>query len=250
MTIYQNGQLNTTALTNPGVYVQIVQPPATVINGVPTNVLGVVGTANWGPKNSPVNCSPAQLPGYFGPMQARKFDLGTAVFAAAFQGANNIVAVRVTDGTDTAASAAITASGTAITFTALYTGTLGNGIVVTTANGNAANSYAVTIAAPGLTPETFNNVTGTGNTFWVNLAAAINAGQSGFRGPSKILAATAGSGTGAPTVGTSYTLSGGTDGVATITTATLVGVDTLGAPKGMYALRGQGLLGRLAGRRR
>ncbi len=128
MTIYQAGQINPTALTVPGVYTQIVQPPATVINGVPTNVLGIVGTASWGPKNAPVIGSPAQMPAALGPMQTRKYDMGTAILAASWQGANNIVGVRATDGTDTAAAATITAGGsTALTLTGKYTGSLGNG---------------------------------------------------------------------------------------------------------------------------
>ena len=75
MPIVQQGSINTTALSVPNLYVQIVAPqPA--LNGVPTNILGIVGTATWGPVGSPVICSgPNDAAQLFGPMQARKYDL-------------------------------------------------------------------------------------------------------------------------------------------------------------------------------
>ena len=48
MPIVQQGSVNTTALVVPDLYVQIVPPQNLVLNGVPTNVVGVVGTASWG----------------------------------------------------------------------------------------------------------------------------------------------------------------------------------------------------------
>jgi phage tail sheath protein FI len=66
----------------------------------------------------------------------------------------------------------------------------------------------------------------------------VNAGNSPLRGPSQLVTATAGAGTTAMTAAT-YGMTGGTDGVATITTSVMIGVDT--APRtGMYALRTQG----------
>ena len=53
MPIIQQGSVNTTSLIVPDLYVQIVPPQNLVLNGVPTNVLGVVGTASWGPVNQP-----------------------------------------------------------------------------------------------------------------------------------------------------------------------------------------------------
>src|SRR4051812_30767844 len=115
MTIVQQGSINTTALIVPDLIIQIVPPSWTLLNGVPTNILGIVGTANWGPVNSPVIASGVADPArQFGPMQARKFDLGTAVAAAALQGAANFRLVRVTDGTDVAASTTITCSTAAL----------------------------------------------------------------------------------------------------------------------------------------
>lgn len=101
------GSFNPTALIVPGLYVQLVSPQLLVLNGVPTNVLGVVGTATWGPVGSPVTV--ARMTDYaanFGQLQARKYDMGTGVALAVQQGAQNFRCVRVTDGTDTAATIA------------------------------------------------------------------------------------------------------------------------------------------------
>ncbi len=242
MTIVQQGSINTTALQVPGLYVQIVAPqPA--LNGVPTNILGVVGTANWGPVNSPTIVSgPQDCSQQFGPVQARKYDLGTAVYTASLQGAANFRVVRVTDGTDAAASITL-GTGTGITFTAKYTGSLGNSITVTVGTGSSSTSgtptFKLTVNLPGQLSEVFDNIGGTGNTLYVNMAAAINSGLSGLRGPSQLIVATAGSGTTAPTNPSTVTLTGGVDGAATITSTVLIGQDTI-PRKGMYALRGTG----------
>ena len=235
MPINQQGAINTTALLVPNLYVQIVPPSNYLLNGVPTNVLGIVGTAAWGPVNSPVIASGvADATLQFGTLQNRKYDLGTAAAAAALQGASNFRLVRVTDGTDAAATATITCgsaalatalaaainagnsalrgpsqlvvastSATALTLTAKYTGTLGNSLKALIGPGSAANTTKLTITLPGQLPETFDNV-----------------------GAASTAAATS-------------TFSGGTDGAATITATTLIGQDVL-PRKGMYALRGTG----------
>jgi hypothetical protein len=235
--IVQYGQVNTTALIVPDLIVQIIAPQVAQLNGVPTNVAGFVGTATWGPVNSPtIVGSMAQYATNFGAIQNRLYDMGTAVAAAVLQGANNFRCVRVTDGTDVAAS--IVVQTTCITFTAKYTGTLGNSVTVQVAPGSAASSYKAIVALPGQASEVFDNITGTGNALWVNMAAAINSGQVGARGPSQIIVATAGVGTTAPASAT-YSLTAGTDGATTITSATQLGQDTI-PRKGMYALRGTG----------
>jgi len=53
MPIVQQGAINTTSLIVPGLYVQIVPPQNLVLNGVPTNIIGIVGTATWGPVGEP-----------------------------------------------------------------------------------------------------------------------------------------------------------------------------------------------------
>lgn len=346
--ITQLGSLNTAALQVADVYIQIV-PPQFLINGVPSNVLGLVGSAAWGPVNNPqIIGSLAQYQQIFGSYQNRNFDMGTHAAIAFQQGASAIAGVRVTDGTDVAATivasvgvqatgtitftgqptaaqvivlngtsisfvasgatgnqvniagtiaatlAALmvflqgsldvqlvkftysltglvltltavtpgvggnsltttttvtgaTASGatlaggvaaaTMITFTSKYTGSAGNGIVVSVGPGSAANSTLVKVAMPGVNPEIFDNIIGAGNARWLAMAAAINNGQSGARGPSQIISALAAAGTVAPLLA-SYSLAGGTDGATTITGTIMLGVDT-NPRTGMYALRGQ-----------
>jgi hypothetical protein len=235
MTVVQQGTINTTALIVPDLYVQLLAPQISNLNGVPTNILGVVGTATWGPINAPtVVSSMADYGAKFGAIQARTYDAGTAVAAAVLQGANNIRVVRVTDGTDVAATGTLTAMSagdaaaivaainngqtglraasqlvvasnttTTVTITAKYTGTLGNTLVVSIGPGSKAATTKVTITMPGQVSEVYDNI---------GTAAASAA---------------------------SATMSAGTDGATTITGTVLVGVDTT-TRKGMYALRGTG----------
>ena len=238
MPVSQAGSLNPTALIVPDIYVQIVEPQVALINGVPTDIAGVVGGATWGPKNSPVIVSSmADYAAKFGSLQARKFEAGTLVATAVQQGAQNIRVVRVTDDTDTAANVVL-ASGV-LTIAAKYTGSRGNSISVVQSSGSKAGSAKVTIAMPGTNPEVFDNILPIGGKLSVGIAQALNQGTGSLRGPSQLVVASAG-GTEAEgfAVG-SVTLSGGTDGWPT-TAAHLVGAD-LGQRTGMYALRGTGV---------
>ena len=161
MPIVQQGSINTTALVVPDLYVQIVPPQNLVLNGVPTNVVGVVGTASWGPVGQPVIVATmADYAQSFGPIVARKYDMGTQVATAVQQGAQNFRCVRVTDNTDSAAQAVLPA--TTVTFTALYTGSLGNQVVLTLTTGSKANTWRLTVSLPGLQPEVYDNIAGTG----------------------------------------------------------------------------------------
>src|ERR1700723_3513413 len=99
MPIVQQGSINTTALVVPDLYVQIVPPQNLVLNGVPTNLVGIVGTASWGPVNQPVILGTmANYATSFGPVVVRKYDMGTNVATAVQQGAAAFRCVRVTDG--------------------------------------------------------------------------------------------------------------------------------------------------------
>jgi uncharacterized protein len=229
--ITQAGALNTTALTVPDLYIQIVPPTLLSLNGVPTNVLGIVGVGSWGPVNQPVVFGPNGSP--YGAVTVQTYDLATAAAIAAQQGATAFCGVRVTDGTDTAATATLGG----LTLTARYTGTVGNTITATLYAGAKSGSWTLSIARPGHASELYPNISGTGAALWAAIAAAVNAGVAGVRGPSTNVVA-AGSGTASPAAG-SVTLSGGTNGTAGVTAQTLVGAD--GSPRtGMYALRGQG----------
>ena len=233
--IIQQGTINTAALIVPDLYVQIVPPQTINLNGVPTNVLGVVGTASWGPVNMASTFS--GMPDYqplFGKPVARKYDMGTQVATSYLQGASNYRGVRVTDGTDLAASAALASTfGTA---TSIYTGSAANGDTLTYSAGSKAGTAKVVIGRAGLVPEVFDNLTPTA----AAVAAAINAGTGVLRGKSALIVFTAGVGS-APSLSapTTITLSGGADGATTITTAVLIGQDAA-IRTGMYALRGQG----------
>ena len=240
MPIVQQGSINTTALVVPDLYVQIVPPQNLVLNGVPTDIVGVVGSAGWGPVGQPVIVgSMTDYAVAFGPLVARTFDMGTQVATAVQQGAQNFRCVRATDGTDTAAT--LTLPGIGLVFTAACTGTLGSQISVTLGSGSQAGTWRLTVALPGLLPEVYDNIGGTAAAFWSALAAAVNAGQGPQRGPSRLVVANANGAAAAPAA-FAYAFSAGTpgsDGAAGVTAATLIGIDVI-PRRGMYALRGQG----------
>lgn len=246
MPIYPAGSLNTAALSAPDLYIQIVAPKTRYINGVATDILGIVGIADWGPVGaSTLIGSPGDASQKFGTQVVRKYDLCTAIAVSIQVGASNIRAVRVTDGTDTAATATLkdTAVATGATLTAFYTGTLGNSLSATLSTGSAASSWKLVVSLPGVAPEVFDNITGTGLALWQNIVSAVNNGQSGIRGPSQLVVATVGVSVLAPVVSTqTVAFTSGTSGNTTITDSVLIGVDgvTGSTRKGMYALRGSG----------
>src|SRR5580704_10210217 len=99
MPVIQTGAVNNAALIVPDLYVEIVPPQSLVLNGVPTNVLGVVGTSTWGPVATPVILgSMSDYYANFGPVIPRKYDMGTQLATAVQQGAQDFRGVRVTDG--------------------------------------------------------------------------------------------------------------------------------------------------------
>jgi phage tail sheath protein FI len=242
MTIYQQGSLNTGALVVPDLYVQIVAPQNLVLNGVPSNLIGVVGTTSWGPVNRPVIVgSMANYASAFGPVVVRKYDMGTNVATAIQQGASGFRCVRVTDGSDTAASYAVgLANGVyAALLTGLYTGSLGNNVTVSLSV--TPTQGTLTLAMPGVLPEVFlvNVPIATPNAFWLALVNAVNHGTGPLRANSQIVVASLGSGTTTAPVNVSSSLMGGTDGAANMNAATEIGQDIV--PRtGMFALRGQG----------
>lgn len=164
MPVYQAGSLNTTALQAPDLYV-IIQPPSqTYINGVPTDGLGLVGVGSWGPVNAPLIGigNNAQAQQYIGPVTNRMHDLATAVAVGVQNNVQNFALVRVTDGTDTAASVALKdivgSPVTGMTLTASYTGVVGNTISANMTAGTAQNTYKLAIQRAGFTPEVFDNI--------------------------------------------------------------------------------------------
>jgi hypothetical protein len=160
MPIYQSGSLNLAGQLAPGAYVQVVAPPP-VVQGIASNGLGQVGVASWGPVNSAtVIGSPQQAGLMLGAVTNRKYDLATAMAIAFGMGQTNNTAVRVTDGTDTAATAAVKdgSAVTGATLTAFYTGVVGNTLTATMANGTKPSTYKCTLALPGYLSEIFDNL--------------------------------------------------------------------------------------------
>ncbi|GBQ87320.1 phage tail sheath protein [Acetobacter nitrogenifigens DSM 23921 = NBRC 105050] len=254
-TISQSGELNTASLSVPDLYVQIQTAGATSLAGVGTNTIGVVGTASWGPVNAPCTFGTSQERFVlFGPMQQTSYDLATPVSVAIVQGASSFVGVRVTDGTDVAATYAlqydITSSSYPMMLSAAYTGSAGNTISVALTAGSAPGTWKLVVQMPNAVPESFDNLSTEGGnaSFWAAVVAAINSGQSATRGPSTLVVASLGTGTSvSPTVITDQYLMNGSDGTSGVTAATLIGSDDL-KRTGMYALRGQKCsLGVLAG---
>ena len=241
MPIFNLGALNTSALVAPDVYIQKIPPQTRFINGVPTDILGLVGVGSWGPVNSAV----LAVGDTFGTVTNRKYDLATAISISSQIGASNVRAVRVTDGTDAAAAVnVIDVAGTPVTglvLTAFYTGIIGNGLSYAVATGTKPTTFKLTINRPGYASEIYDNIAGSGAAVWTNMLAAVNNGQFGITGPSKLAVATIGTSTAAPKVATSA-FSGGLDGASSVVDSTLVGADgvTPSARTGMYALRGSG----------
>ena len=168
MPIIQQGSVNTTALVVPDLYVQIVPPQNLIINGVPTDIVGVVGTASWGPTNQPVIVgSMAEYASGFGPIMARTGDMATQVATAVQQGARTSGASvygrnRYGGGYDFGAAVAQLA----MSFVSRNTGSFGNQFSATLLDRLAGGKLQIVFAAPGLQPEVFDNISGTGAAFW------------------------------------------------------------------------------------
>jgi hypothetical protein len=240
------GAFNAATLTVPDVYLNIIAPGATLITPASANVLGIVGVAKWGPKNlpSPIAGNASSLLFGQGPV-VQQYDLLTGAQVAldiqGTAGVGGILASRVTDGTDVAATGNV-GGATALTLTSKYTGSFGNQCTATLSAGTAAGSWRLVIQMPGITAENFDNMAAglSGNAIWVAIAAALNNGISGQRGPSQLVVAAAGASVTTPVAGVT-TLASGTDGATTITSAILVGTNTAGAPTGVYAFTGTGV---------
>lgn len=246
MPIVQQGSVNTTGIIVPDVIVQIIPPSVSLLNGVATDILGLVGTATWGPVNQPITVSSyADFVAQFGPMKAQKNDLGTAVAIAVLQGARNLRCVRVTAGSPTASTITLKdgSNVVGVTLTSKYVGSGGNDIQGVVSAGSKNGTFKLTISKPGRVTEVFDNIVQPGSptvsdNVWINMANAVNLGQDGQRGPSEMVVASVGTSTAVPAL-VSYQLAAGTDGT-TPTQAQLVPSVEPSPRTGIWALRSTG----------
>lgn len=264
--ISQIGTLNIASLTNDDVYVVIVPPGPLLIRGVPTDVIGVVGTGGWGPINQVISIgSLEEAPSKIGFTNSlSKHDLATAVTAASTAGGNRFRCIRVAKG-DVAATVNImdVAGSPDIlnTLTAKWTGSMGDNIIVRISRGSKSvpnSTLKVQIILNGTTQprETYDNLPAD-NTFKDALVLAITNGQGPLRPPSQIVTAVvnAANTTGLPPTAAvvSLNMSGGDDGSGTggagqwaddsEAQLDMVGSVTgavTGGPSGMYALENSG----------
>lgn len=248
MGIFQQGGLNTTALIVPDLYVQIVPPNLILLNGVQSNILGVVGTASWGPVNKPtIVQSMPQFAQFFGPIINRLYDMGTAVALAVLQGAQNFRCVRVTDGTDAAAQSAVTATDSTQLITVAGTAKVGDILTLAvTPNGGvlqtitytmivgdttqtgavglaAAINASVVLAAAGINADT--PTAGAFKLHWNGTSPTVAASVTGPSPTDTLTAATAGTTTGVAqiTYASVYTGSYGNNEIVTLSNGSAVG---------------------------
>ncbi|PHK92918.1 phage tail protein [Pseudoroseomonas rhizosphaerae] len=233
MPIVQAGSFNTTAIDVPDIYVQVQPPQALLLNGVASHIVGVVGTANWGPVNQPaIIAGMADYDRVFGGLVNRLHDAGTAVAVAIQQGAADFRVVRVTDGTDAAAAVEVDGLGS---FTALYTGSHGNNIRVSVSAGSRKDTKRVVVNLTGNSPEVFDNLPSEAPAFAAALQMALMSGQDISRPASNLVRFTPAAEVTATIENATYALTGGTDG-GDVDSFDLMG--SSGASSGLYVLAG------------
>lgn len=171
-------QFNPAALNADDLYIVIVNPPS-YIRGLPSDVVGFVGTGSWGPVNAAVHGSSAQdFANSFGPISSAsltdQYDMATDIALAFGQGNGPGQAiegwgVRISDGTDTPADHNLTGVTSAASETATIGGTVTPGDTISiTATSSAITGSPVTISYTTLAGDTTIKIA---NAF----AAAFNA---------------------------------------------------------------------------
>lgn len=171
------GSINLAALSADDLYIQVVNPPS-YIRGVATDVFGVVGTASWGKTNTPIHMGSGQDSAIsFGGISAASltdpYDLATDLALAFGQSSSQSAiegwAVRVTDGTDVAASVILAGVVDHVSETATITGTVvAADIINLTLTSSALTGSPITISYTAKTGDSTSNIA-------AGLAALINA---------------------------------------------------------------------------
>lgn len=212
MPVFLDGQQNLAALTVPGVYGDIILPTPMLL-GQPTNIMGLVGVGSWGPLNALIPVSkPLDCTLQLGNPKIRPRDIATYVAAACQVGsAIGFLCVRVSDGTDTAATTSVATGGTQATGFAQFSAnpalndtlTL-NGTVIT---------FAGAMRGATLTATLTNLITTLQNSSDTNLVAATYS----LSGTQLNITSTA-----AGAAGNSYTLAKSSTAI-TLSGATLAG---------------------------
>src|SRR5579859_1227099 len=226
MPIFIDGAQNLSSLTVPGIYGDIVLPQPLLL-GTPTNIEGLVGVASWGPLNALIPVSkPSDAALAIGPPVVRTYDISSYVSASSQVGGSiGYMCVRVTDGTDTAASAAIQSGAAFATGSAAFSGNPTN-LDTLTLNGTVVTF--VTSGATGTQVNIGNNLAATLQNLITMLQASADAQLVKFTYAIanltlNLTAATSG------TAGNSLTLAK-TSTVITLSGATLTGGSAGGSP--------------------
>lgn len=244
VTIQYGGSTVLSTQNPPGVTVNVQQPPP---SGAPAASYGIgiiEGTAPWGPKGQLVPVSVNNLYATYGQQTGTAHDIVLECIQALSQ-VKSIYGLRVAVD-DVAASVSLddTTTPTAVvggTATAFYTGTVGDDITITFADGTVDEAVTATIELPGYLTEVYANIPAPSSSgaFWTNFANAVNNGIAGQSAPSSLIAFTVASSTKPPALGT-FSLTGGANG-STPTTDDLLGTDGTGSSRtGAYLIRGSG----------
>lgn len=138
------------------------QPPPASPSSVTGQVMGIVGTFNWGPVNTPIFTSSPTA--QYNAMGTTGSGLTGVIESVPFwlQGAASLWNLRVSDGTDTYASATlldttVTTPHMGALAQGVYTGSYGNGVTVTVTAGAITGTNNVTVQR-GQRVEPYTNV--------------------------------------------------------------------------------------------
>lgn len=236
MPIFLDGQQNLASLTVPGVYGDIILPQPFLL-GQPTNIEGLVGVASWGPLNSLIPVSkPADAALAIGPPVVRNYDISSYVSASSqVGGAIGYMCVRVSDGTDVAATTPVQAGATNATGTiTLNDNTLGVTTIVV--NGTTITWGTNVVVGPNLAASAQNLLTFLQSSADVNITKMTYAlTQTNVITCTSVLSGVAGN---------AYTLTNGTGGAhVTVSGATLTGGAAAGATAITIVAKYSGKLG-------
>lgn len=238
-----------------GAFIDIIPSSPLQAVGPQTGLIAIVGTATDGVPNQPtVFLDQPSLFAEFGMGTTLPYSLvREALTAMCYPIAPpTFIGVRVTDGTDTAATIVLKdtqeSPATVITLTRKNTGSRANGatayFVLVSGTTSENPVYRLIITYPNQPAEVYNNLVayaGGGGAYsaavlQANALAAINVGSL-TSAPSPRWTATAGSSVNAPSTAVAQA-SGGTDGASGVGTAQLLGTSAYSGSTGMYALTG------------